>query len=439
MKLQIFQSAQGDCLLLEARDKTLVLCDGGMRSSMKSHVRDELAKLRTAGRALEYIYVSHIDSDHISGVLQLLEDEVAWRVFDYQQEEENPRATQPSVSRPPVVKGLLQNAFRDQIGANSKAIEELFAVAVPALFATAEPRLVDVGLELQEIAISIPEAIKVSRLAAADALDIPVNRLPGTEGPARLLFFRDEVRSFDVGSMQFTIVGPGIEELNDLKTGWVNWLRASKDEVLAIRRELKRRIDEFSNGAAGSPFDLGGWNGIPDFKNVTAPNIASLMFMVEEDGRRLLLTGDSQQDKLLEGLRRTGFLGDEGLHVDVLKVQHHGSEHNLDANFARHVSARHYVFCGNGLSGNPSLEVIDAIFASRLGSPAQRTLAPAADGETFHYWFSTTSAAQEEGSARRKVFQRVEERLEELEQSADGQLVAHYNDAAFIELDLTAG
>ena len=39
MKLRIFQSAQGDCLLLEAKDKKLVLCDGGMRSSIKSHVR----------------------------------------------------------------------------------------------------------------------------------------------------------------------------------------------------------------------------------------------------------------------------------------------------------------------------------------------------------------------------------------------------------------
>ena len=44
MKLQIFESAQGDCLLLEGKDKKLVLCDGGMRSSFKSHVRDELGK-----------------------------------------------------------------------------------------------------------------------------------------------------------------------------------------------------------------------------------------------------------------------------------------------------------------------------------------------------------------------------------------------------------
>lgn len=437
MKLQIFQSAQGDCLLLEAKDKSLVLCDGGMRSSIKSHVRNELAKLRNEGRELEYVYVSHIDSDHISGVLQLLEDEVEWRVHDFQQSIPDGDPTPPVAPRPPVIKGILHNAFRDLIGINENTeVEDLLAAAIPSLFATADPRLVDVALELQDIAVSIPEAIRVSRLTAGDALDIPVNRLPGTAGPAKLLFFRDTVQSFNVGTMQFTIVGPGHQELTDLKTGWVTWLRANKEQVRALRKELKRRIEEFGNGVAGSPFDLRDWNGIPNFKGVTAPNIASLMFMVEEDSKRLLLTGDSQQDKILEGLTRTGFLGNQGLHLDVLKVQHHGSENNLDANFARNVSANHYVFCGNGLHGNPDPGVIDFVFASRRGSAAERTLAPAADGQEFHFWFSTTSAAQEDGSARQRAFEEVEERVDQLRQSSQGELVVHFNQDASIELEI---
>ena len=437
MKLHIFQSAQGDCLLLEGKDKKLVLCDGGMRSSIKSHVRAELGKLRTAGRALEYVYVSHIDSDHISGVLQLLEDEVAWRVYDYQMTTDDPPATPPKMPRPPVIKGLLHNSFKDQIGINkSTEVQDLLAAAVPSLFATADPALVDVGLQLQEIAISIPEAIKVSRLSASDALDIPVNRLPGATGPAKLLFFRNEVQSFKVGSMKFTIVGPTDQELTDLKNGWVTWLQNNKEDVRKIRRELKRRIEEFSNGVSGdSPFDLRGWNGIPDYKNVTAPNVASLMFMVEEEGKRLLLTGDSHHDKILHGLRQTGFLDNAGLYLDVLKVQHHGSEHNLDAEFARQVSAEHYVFCGDGSSGNPNPDVIDFIFKSRRGTAAVKTLAPAADGARFHFWFSTTSGDDDE-SERHRAFRELEEHVEDLQQSSQGQLVVHYNEGTSIELKI---
>ena len=70
--------------------------------------------------------------------------------------------------------------------------------------------------------------------------------------------------------------------------------------------------------------------------------------MVEEDSKTLLLTGDSQQDKILKGLRLSGYLPREGggLHVNVLKAQHHGSEHNFDEEFCRTVSADHYLFCG---------------------------------------------------------------------------------------------
>ena len=164
-----------------------MLCDGGMRASIKSHVRAELGKLRTAGRELEYVYVSHIDSDHISGVLQLLEDEVEWRIHDYEMTTDDPPAAPPNVPRPPVIKGLLHNSFKDQIGINkSTEVADLLAAAVPSLFATADPVLVDVALELQDVAVSIPEAIKVSRLSAGDALNIPVNRLPGSTGPGEV-------------------------------------------------------------------------------------------------------------------------------------------------------------------------------------------------------------------------------------------------------------
>ena len=50
-----------------------------------------------------------------------------------------------------------------------------------------------------------------------------------------------------------------------------------------LREKLKSRIDEFSSGTLmDSPLDLRDWWGVPDFKGVTMPNVASLMFMVQE-------------------------------------------------------------------------------------------------------------------------------------------------------------
>ena len=41
------------------------------------------------------------------------------------------------------------------------------------------------------------------------------------------------------------------------------------------------------------------------------------------------------------------------LHVDILKVPHHGSDRNIDPVFFRRITADHYVFSGNGEHGNP--------------------------------------------------------------------------------------
>ncbi|CAN5334555.1 hypothetical protein BH10PSE6_BH10PSE6_23870 [soil metagenome] len=433
MKLSIFQSAKGDCLLLEARDGTRMLCDGGMAASMRDYVRDELAKLREAGQRLDYVYVSHIDQDHISGALQLLEDELEWRLFDYHEQQGTP-IRKPKAPRPPEIGGVWHNAFRDQIGKNAGEVEDLLAAAAPPLLASAVPEIVALGEELQQIAVSIPEAIKVSRYASADLLDIPVNRLPGSHDAPKLLMVRDDQEAFAVGSMRLTIVGPTSEELALLRDGWNTFLRGAKgkEQIKKLRAEIRRKIDAFG----AERFDLRDWNGIEDYKGVTAPNIASLMFMVEEDGKRLLLTGDCQQDFILKGLKLTGFLDAGHLHIDVLKAQHHASEHNFDDDFCRKVSADNYVFCGDGSNGNPELSVIQMIYDSRLGPKAKRALAPDAEGKPFKFWFSTASDMQAEGSPQREVFAKVEKLVAKLVTKSNGQLAAAFNDQASITITI---
>ncbi|MBI5131272.1 MAG: MBL fold metallo-hydrolase [Rhodopseudomonas palustris] len=431
MKLRIFQSDKGDCLLLEGKDGGRILCDGGMTTSMRTHVRDALAELRVAGEKLDYVYISHIDQDHISGVLQLLQDELEWRLFEFHGKEGTP-IREPKVPRPPEIGGIWHNGFRDQIGKNAGDVEDLLAAVAPALLASAVPEIVELGEELQQIAVSIPEAIKVSRYASAELLGIPINQFPGSPNSPKLLMYRDGQEPFDVGSMQLTIVGPTNDELTLLRDGWNNFLRDVKgrESIKKLRAEIKRKIEAFG----AESFDLRDWNGIEDYKGVTTPNIASLMFMVEENGKRLLLTGDSQRDIILKGLELAGFLEPGHLHVDVLKTQHHASEHNFDAEFCRQVSADNYVFCGNGSSGNPELSVIQMIYDSRLGPKAKRALAPKAEDRPFKFWFSTTSEMQAEESLQRQTFEKVEKLVEKLVQKSDGQLTAAFNNDASIEL-----
>ncbi len=58
------------------------------------------------------------------------------------------------------------------------------------------------------IALGIPEAIKVSRLCKDDALDIPINKPPGVQKASKLLFAGRPGNEFTLGSMEFTLIGP---------------------------------------------------------------------------------------------------------------------------------------------------------------------------------------------------------------------------------------
>lgn len=429
MRLHIFQSADGDCLLLESSDGRLILCDGGRSASMAEFVRAELSKFRKKKRKIDFAYVSHIDNDHITGVLQLLQDEVEWRVFDHHKAAGHKGIKKPKVPRPPEIGGLWHNSFSEQLEENTKTVAEMLASAAPVLLATRVPELTDRGEDYYDIATAVKEGILVSRLAAPEMLGIPRNTLPGAAKAEKLLLAGQAKSRFDVGTMTLTVVGPTEKELELLRQGWNNWLAENEETVKKLDRELTKRMLEFSTSpTASGPIDLSDWNGIPSFKGVTVPNIASLMFMVEENGKRLLLTGDSQQDIILDGLGRAGFLVNEAAHIKVLKVQHHGSENNLDADFARRVSADHYVFCGNGAHENPDPRVVKFIFESRLGPKKDRALSPDAENRPFKMWFSTSSRIPAK-AAENDHMRLIEDLVTDMAAKSGGLMKIHFNDA----------
>lgn len=63
------QSDKGDCLLVSGDASGHILVDGGMRKAFQDHVRADLGKMAAKKEVLDLVYVSHIDQDHISGVL----------------------------------------------------------------------------------------------------------------------------------------------------------------------------------------------------------------------------------------------------------------------------------------------------------------------------------------------------------------------------------
>ena len=141
MRLTAFRSGQGDCLLLEGESSGRILVDGGMRDPYRAHVAPALAKLRAAGKKLDLIYISHIDRDHIGGILELLNVEMSWRVYEHQIATDNPDHPVPHFARPPKVGKIWHNAFHEQLAEDPGVIEDTLAAMASVLSGSLDPAL----------------------------------------------------------------------------------------------------------------------------------------------------------------------------------------------------------------------------------------------------------------------------------------------------------
>ena len=75
----------------------------------------------------------------------------------------------------------------------------------------------------------------------------------------------------------------------------------------------------------------------------------------------MLLTGDALSDDILAGLKVNKLLDkNDHIHVDILKMPHHGSERDLTLDFCKQVTAAHYVISANGKFDNPDKATLDA-------------------------------------------------------------------------------
>jgi hypothetical protein len=432
MKLTVFQAGKGDCLLLQNGGAN-VLVDGGMRDDYRTHVAPTLGALRQAGEELDLVYVSHIDRDHISGVLQLFDDEIDWRVFDFQRSTGNTHLREPTRPRPPVVKQLWHNGFGEQVKASASEIEELLAAQATVLEASDRRGLRALAPLQRELATSISEGIELSRRASAEQLGIPLNQ----SFDDRLALVRDDAEPVNIGAFSFTVIGPFREDLEALRGEWKKWLQKNKPAHQRLRRRMRRDAERLPSNELDllhEPLRLAAEE-IGDRERVTVPNLASLMLLLDGDRQTVLLTGDGHARDILKGLEHAGRLDQQGrIHVDLLKVQHHGSEHNLTREFARRVTADRYLFCANGEHGNPDPRIVTAIIDSRLGGPEHRSNNPAAD-KPFELLFNSSSRS-DAGTDERKHMRGLERTVAARARRSGERLQFAFADQSSFEIDL---
>jgi hypothetical protein len=309
-KVRMIQAEFGDCLLLEygsASAPRYTLIDGGPPHTFENHLEGILEGLSSAGHGLDLAMLSHVDKDHVVGLLDLLarlrSDAVADPTGD---------------ARLIAIDGLWHNSF-------ARALD---------VHGTLAPRLA--GISQSTSSVLAAEATQgvveghALRLAAK-VLGLPIN----VGFPNDLVCVDDAPGPVVFDNLSLTVVGPTQTNLDELRTKWEAWLAAQEEAVASGNDTVLANSDR------------------------SIPNLSSIMVLAEADGKSLLLTGDGRSDHLVQGLGQAGRLDAAGrCHVDVLKVSHHGSDRNATKGFFRKVTADRYLISANGKDGNPDLPTL---------------------------------------------------------------------------------
>jgi hypothetical protein len=344
--LDVRRARKGDCLLLHFGPKTdpgLVMIDGGPSNVYGPHLKPrilDIRKARNVGQeplSVDLLMVSHVDDDHIQGILDLTRELI-----------EAQQARRPQLVQ---VLSLWHNSFDTIIGKDpaelTAAIRTGFGAAsleggLPDDATIADDEFAErpeeeVIVDTLKVLASIEQGHRLR--TDADRLEFP--RTPELDG--KLVIATKPQRPVDIGrGLTFTIVGPMQPELVKLQEKHDEWLADLKKQGKKPPAALAAYVDQ------------------------SVPNLSSIVVLAEAGNKRMLLTGDARGDKILEGLELVGLLRAGGrLHVDLLKVPHHGSANNLETGFFQRITADHYVFSGNGEHGNPERESLQMLLDAR--------------------------------------------------------------------------
>ena len=90
---------------------------------------DPLGELAAKSEVIDLVYLSHIDQNHIGGILLLMDDEVEWRVYSYQENKGNSAFKKPKFPRPAdiVIAASLTGRFGSEGGKLSRSTSILGA------------------------------------------------------------------------------------------------------------------------------------------------------------------------------------------------------------------------------------------------------------------------------------------------------------------------
>jgi hypothetical protein len=317
LRIEMLPAAEGDALWIEYGHPNApmrILVDGGPARTYHA-LRARILALPPAARRFELVIVTHIDTDHVDGIIRLLRDS----------------SLELSIG------DIWFNGYPQLIEADTQGPGE------------------------GEILGTLIQRQRLNWNAAFDHRAVVVDD-GFTQKPLP-------------GGMMATIVGPTRVELDALLGEWdkvlaeESWVPGDEERALAELEERKRLRPLPSIGPL--PDELGGGAADVDPSKANGSSIA--LILQDPEGRRCLLTGDAHAPVLAGQLERLG--GGEPVKVHAFKLPHHGSRNNVSDRLLAAVATRRYLVSSSGSKyQHPDQVAIERVLQRHADVPGKPTI-----------------------------------------------------------------
>jgi len=368
LRVKMYPARNGDAFLVQASGSHLLI-DAGYASTFNDHILKDLREMASAGDALDLVICTHIDKDHIGGMLEFLSangPQAARSIIAVKEVWHNSLRSLPSAPGAP---GAPDSKSDRQL---LEAIQRRGFLLPPAAGPAANPISAKQGSSLATLLKHERYLWNSGDGSRCITSDRPPHPLPN--------------------GVQVQLVGPPIARLQELRSWWLTQMRklsyrggAAVDALVedayemlcaSTREPTPATMKTISSGDSKTLLNLHA----PD---ISPTNGSSIAFVIESEGKRLLFLGDAWAEDIVAELQR--HRGDHAPQMfDAIKVSHHGSKHNTSVDLLSLIDAPVFLVSSNGSSHNhPDFEVLAEIVDR-----------PAPFSRTIHFNYETSASTR---------------------------------------------
>ncbi|MER2121411.1 MAG: MBL fold metallo-hydrolase [Solibacillus sp.] len=299
--LKALPAHNGDCFIISFGDSNNVkniLVDGGRTIPSYLALKRQLEEISKKGQFIDLLILTHIDDDHIAGLIRLFKD------------------------------SKIDKSIIKEVWFNSKEVLSSYFYGV---------QQEDTHLKVQvhnDSEISYTQGISLSKLLENNNLS---NQKVIKSGFKECL-----------GEATIEVLSPNQEQLEKLLVDWERVFPTYNSEDTLVASTSN------SNDYSSSIEELIK-NEFKEDKDIV--NGSSIAFLLTFKEKSILMLGDSFSSIVTENIK--GKLNGGRLSIDLVKVSHHGSKHNTSTDFLELIECKNFLISTNGRShGHPSKETL---------------------------------------------------------------------------------